>query len=125
MRYHEYNQFLTTQLRYQEVLDLMGKDLLEGLKRHLGGMPAIFCADIDVNEKAYDMAAKSFYMCGNRRGDDVIVYTRDGNDPWRKGTYFEMGGRSYLAYCGRVEMDSNEIEKLPSLNDVLKRRKEC
>ena len=54
----------------------------------------------------------------------MLLYTCDGNNPLRKGTYFVREGKSYLAYCGNPNIGFNRFDKLPVLSDVLSARLE-
>lgn len=124
MRMHEYGKFLSSQLNYGEIVSLLGEDGFNSLKKHMGGYPAIFSADSDSNEEAHKMAMNSKYICSNDMSDDVIVYTCDSKEPFRKGTYFVREGKSYLAYCGDPNIDGKQFDELPVLSDVLSSRLE-
>ena len=124
MRMHQYGKFLASQLNYGEIISLLGEDGFNSLKKHMNGYPAIFSADSDSNEEAHKMAMNSKYICSNDMSDDVVVYTCDGKEPFRKGTYFVREGKSYLAYCGDPNIDSNQFDDLPVLRDVLSARLE-
>lgn len=124
MRMHQYGQFLSSQLSYDDIVSILGEEDFSRLNKHLGGYPAIFSADSETNEEAHKMAMNSKYVCSNDMSDDVVVYTCDGKDPLRKGTYFVREGKSYLAYCGNPNIDFNRFDELPVLSDVLSARLE-
>ena len=124
MRMHQYNKFLSTQLNHDEIVSLLNEEGFNNLKKHMGGHPAIFNADSNLNEVAHKMAMNSKYICSNDMSDDVVVYACDGINPFRKGTYFVRKGKSYLAYCGDPNIDNNQFDELPVLSDVLSLRAE-
>ena len=74
MRMHQYGQFLSSQLSYDDIVSILGEEDLSRLNKHLGGYPAIFSADKETNEEAHKMAMNSKYICSNGMSDDVVVY---------------------------------------------------
>jgi len=125
MRFHMYNQFLTTQLTFQDIEELLGSEkhnqLIDHFKVCSDEMirPAVFEAEKSSNKKAYDMAMNSFFVCKQGETYDVIVYTCDGKQPYRKGNYFVKDSKGYLAYTGLVQIEDYDISNMKVLSDVL------
>ena len=125
MRFHEYNNFLTTQLSFQEIEDILGSEshqqLISHFKDHSDEMirPAVFVAEKSLNKEAYDIAMNSLVVCKQNKTFDVIVYTCDGKQPYRKGNYFVKNGRGYLAYTGLVQIEDYDLSGMEVLKDVL------
>ncbi len=88
MRFHSYNRFLSSQLSFQDIQRILGEEDHKYLIDHFGESPAVFDAELVLNEEAYDMAMNSFVVCKHSSSYDVIVYTCDGRQPCRKGNYF-------------------------------------
>lgn len=125
MRLRKYVEFLSTQLVFDDVVGLIGEDGFEKLSKHMGEKPAVFCAEKDVNEEAWSMMMGSKVVCENGRGYDVVVYTCDGTNPYRKGVTFEVGGKSYLAYCGDPGISHEEFDKMRSFVDMKEVREDA
>lgn len=123
MRFHRYNNFLKTQLSYQDVKNILGDEDTKSLIDHFGNMPAVFEADAELNKTAYDMAMNSRFVC--KQGDtyDVIVYTCDGKMPYRKGNYFTVEDRRYLAYK-EIITDFEGLTDMTTLVNVLANEKQ-
>ena len=125
MRLHKYNSFLSTQLSFPEIEDILGSEDHQQLINHFKDRsdkmirPAVFEAEEELNKDAYDMSMNSFVVCKQNETYDVIVYTCDGTKPYRKGNYFTRDGRSYLAYTGLVQIDDYDLESMERLKDVL------
>ena len=126
MRFHRYNAFLSTQLSFNDVENILGKEKHKQLINHFKDRsdkmlyPAVFEAEEELNKDAYDMAMNSFVVCKQKDTYDVIVYTCDGKQPYRKGNYFiSSDGRSYLAYTGTINIKDYDIDKMKTLQSVL------
>ncbi len=125
MRFHRYNAFLSTQLSFQDIQNILGRKSYQQLINHFKDRsdemirPAVFDAELEINKDAYDMAMKSFVVCKHHDSYDVIVYTCDGRQPYRKGNYFIREGRGYLAYTGLINHDDYSLESMEILQDVL------
>jgi hypothetical protein len=119
MRYHKYNNFLSTQLSLKCIEDILGVESHQLLINHFGEKPAVFEADDALNKEAHDMAMNSFVVCKQKVTYDVIVYTCDGKQPYRRGNYFIKEGRSYLAFTGFVNHDDYNFSSMKTLKDFI------
>ena len=82
-----YNQFLGTQLPTLNVKNMLGEDYL-ALVDHFGDVPAVFEAESELNEVAYNKAMQSLVVTKNGETYDVIVYACDGVSPYVRGNFF-------------------------------------
>ena len=125
MRYHNYNKFLATQLSFHDIENILGSESHQQLINHFKDRsdkmirPAVFEAEEVLNEDAYNMAMNSFVVCKHSSSYDVIVYTCDGSQPYRKGNYFIRDGRGYLAYTGFINHDNYDLASMVVLKDEL------
>jgi hypothetical protein len=119
MRYDNYNIFLSSQISFPKVKKMLGDESHKRLISHFGENPAVFEAEVDINKEAYDMAMNSFVVCKHADSCDVIVYTCDRVQPYRKGNYFTRNDRSYLAYTGVVSIEDYDLTKMKTLKDVI------
>ena len=125
MRLHRYNAFLSTQLSFHDIDEIIGSESHQQLINHFKDRsdkmirPAVFEAEEELNKEAYDMSMNSFFVCKQNETYDVIVYTCDGKQPYRKGNYFTKNGRSYLAYTGLIQIENYDLGSMKRLKDVL------
>ena len=120
MRYHMYNQFLGTQVQTLNVKNMLG-DSYQELVNHFGSIPAVFEAESELNETAYNKAMKSHFVCKSGDTYDVIVYTCDGTSPYIRGNFFMHEGVNYLAITGKVLHDNYDLNSMDQLEDVIRR----
>ena len=118
MRYHMYNQFLGTQLPVLNVKNMLGEDYGE-LVNHFGDVPAVFEAELELNEVAYNKAMQSLVVQKSGETWDVIVYACDGVIPYVRGNYFVHEGVGYLAINGVVDHEEYDLGSMDQLKDVL------
>lgn len=118
MRFHMYNQFLGTQLPLSGVREMLGEDY-ESLVDYFGGVPAVFEAEKELNEIAYNKAMQGFVVKKSGETWDVIVYACDGVNPYVRGNYFMNEGVGYLAINGVVNHEEYDLNKMDLLKDVL------
>ena len=125
MRLHRYNAFLSTQLSFHDIDEIIGSESHQQLINHFKDRsdkmirPAVFEAEEELNSKAHNMAMNSHVVCNQSNSYDVIVYTCDGTQPYRKGNYFVRNGKSYLAYTGVVDIEDYDLTSMKSLKDVI------
>ena len=105
MRFHAYNQFLGTQL---PMLGSSYQDLVD----HFGDTPAVFEAESELNEIAYNKAMNGHFVCKTGDTYDVIVYTCDGTSPYTRGNLFMHEGTKYLAINGNVSSDDYDLNNM-------------
>ena len=118
MRFHMYNQFLGTQLPVLDVKNMLGEDY-RALVDHFGDVPAVFEAESELNEVAYNKAMQSLVVSKSGETWDVIVYACDGVSPYVRGNFFYHEGVSYLAINGVVNHEEYDFVKMDQLKDVL------
>lgn len=118
MRFDMYNQFLSTQLPVLNVKNMLGEDYSE-LVNHFGDVPAVFEAERELNEIAYNKAMQGFVVKKSGETWDVIVYACDGDSPYVRGNYFMNEGVSYLAINGVVNHEEYDLSRMDQLKDVL------
>ena len=119
MRYHKYINFLSSQLSFHDIENILGSKSHQQLIDHFSEKPAVFEAEAGLNKDAHDMAMNSFVVCKQNETYDVIVYTCDGKQPYRRGNYFIREDRSYLAYTGFINPDDYEFSSMSLLKDVI------
>ena len=120
MRFHMYNQFLGTQLPSLDVKNMLGDDYQE-LVSYFGDAPAVFEAEPELNEIAYNKAMQGHFVCKTGDTYDVIVYTCDGISPYTRGNLFMHEGVKYLAINGNVSSDDYDLNNMEQLRDVMSR----
>lgn len=120
MRYHMYNQFLGTQVNTLNVKNMLG-DSYQELVNHFGSIPAVFEAESELNEAAYNKAMQSHFVCKSGDTYDVIVYACDGTSPYIRGNFFMYEGVNYLAINGKVLHDNYDLNSMDQLEDVIRR----
>ena len=118
MRFITYNKFLGTQLPTFNVKNMLGEDYQE-LVNHFGNVPAVFEAESELNEVAYNKAMQSHFVCKTGDTYDVIVYTCDGIRPYTRGNFFMHEGVGYLAINGNVSHDDYDLGSMQQLKDVI------
>ena len=119
MRLNRYNGFLSTQLYLHDIDDILDSESQQQLINHFGERPAIFEAEEEFNKDAHNMAMNSYVVCKQPNSYDVIVYTCDGTQPYRKGNYFVRDGNSYLAYAGVLDIKDYDLTSMKVLKDVI------
>lgn len=123
MRLHAYNEFLSTRINTLTVIELLGKENYNLLLQHFGEKDvAVFEADEDTNKAAFNKAMGSWFVGMSNDTYDVIVYTKDGTDSFRKGNYFSVDGKNYLAYAGKPDMSQYQLSKHEYLLKVLEKQ---
>jgi hypothetical protein len=113
-----YNQFLGTQLPVLNVKNMLGEDY-QGLVDHFGDVPAVFEAESELNEVAYNKAIQSLIVSKSGETYDVIVYACDGVSPYVRGNYFVNEGVGYLAINGVVNHEEYDLSKMKTLGEVI------
>ena len=125
MRFHNYNKFLSSQLTFSDIQNILSEDEYNQLVNHFKDRsdemirPAIFEAEEDLNKEAHNMAMNSHVVCRQNETYDVIVYTCDGKLPYRKGNYFMKEGVGYLAYTGVINAEDYDMSNMKTLREVL------
>jgi len=118
MRFHRYNQFLSTQLSLSNVKDMLGESY-EDLVNYFGRVPAVFEVDEERNRDAYDKVMNILFVRESGETYDVLVYGCDGVEPYCRGNFFRHGGVSYLAMSGKVDMGDYDLESMRVFRDVI------
>ena len=122
MRTQQYIHFLSKQMNLIDIKNTLGADRYERLRNHFGGAKdlAVWQVNEDEGKEALEKAMSSRFVCKAGNTYDIIVYTKDGTDCYRRGNYFTNAGKSYLAFGGgSLDIENYVLESMPTLIDTI------